>query len=129
MVSRAVTAAGAAASAVEAEVHAENIESARDRKAPPSWRLFKWYVAHLPKLNGRQAKFLSVLLAHADFNAGTCFLSWETIAREAGMSIATVARAQAELEAQGLLSHRRTWRGPRQGANRYRLNLERASQN
>ena len=105
-------------------MHAENIESARDRKAPPSWRLFQWYMSHLPQLNGRQSKFLAVMVHHADFNEGSCFLSWNTIAREAGMSQSTVARAQRELESMGLLSHRSTWRGPRQGANRYRLRME-----
>lgn len=110
-------------------MHAENISEARDRKAPPSWRLFLWYFRHLPSLNGRQAKVLAVLLRHADFEAGTCFLSWATIAREAGLSLATVGRAQAELEAKGILSHTRNWRGPRQGANRYRLHLDYDSQN
>lgn len=107
----------------------ENIQKARDSKEPRSWTLYRWYVRQLPNLNGRQAKVLAVLLRHADFNAGTSFLSWKTIALEAGLSLASVGRAQAELEAKGLLSHQRTWRGPRQGANRYKILFERDLQN
>ena len=91
---------------------------------PPSWKLFRWYASHLPRMNGRQTKFLAVVLCHADFDDGTAKLLWKTIADESGMSESTVARAQHELEELGLLAHDKTWRGPRQGANRYRLRLE-----
>lgn len=104
----------------------ESIQTARERKeAPPSWRIFCWFADQLPALSEREIRFMVVLLRHAKFASGTAFLNWSTIAREAGMSKATVARAQADLERRGLISHEKRWGGPRRRSNLYRLHANR----
>ena len=87
--------------------------------------MFIWFAEQVPTLSDREIRFLIVLLRHAKFASGTAFLNWSTIAREGHMSKATVARAQADLERRGLISHEKRWGGPRRRSNLYRLHADR----